>query len=148
MAIVDRAAGTMNTEQFLMLGNLLFISGLLLLFGGVLTWLRAHRMYSTWKSVNGMVTKVVSHSISSSDFHYYPVIEFQTKTGKSVIFESELGFYPAKHKQGQQVLVWYDEVNPDNAMLDLVAAKWTVPLALGAFGVIAIIIGAIILAVI
>lgn len=138
----------MNNEQFLILGNLLFISGVLLLFGGVLIWVRAHRKYSTWKSVSGMVTKVVSHSISSSDFHYYPVVKFQTKTGKIVSFESELGFYPAKHKQGQQVSVWYDEANPDNAMLNLEAAKWTTPLVLEAFGAIAIIIGGIILALI
>jgi hypothetical protein len=138
----------MNNEQFLILGKLLFISGVLLLFGGSLIWLRAHRKYSTWKSVSGMVTKVVSHTISSSNFHYYPVIEFQTKTGKIVRFESDLGFYPAKHKQGQQVSVWYDEGNPKNAMLNLKAAKWIVPSVLWAFGVIAIIIGGIILSLI
>ncbi len=138
----------MNTGLFLILGNLLFISGIFLLLGGVLTWFRAYQKYSTWKSVSGIVTQVVSHSISPSDFHFYPVIEFRTKTGKIVCFESELGFYPAKHKPDQKVSVWYDEINPDNAMLDLVAAKWTVPLVLGIFGVIAIIIGGIILSVI
>ncbi len=138
----------MNNEQFLILGKLLFISGALLLIGGFLIWLRAHQKYSTWKSVSGLVTKVVSHSLNSSNFHYYPVVEFQTKTGKIVIFESELGFYPAKHKQGQQVSVWYDEINPNNAMLNLKAAKWTVPSVLGAFGVIAITIGGIILSLI
>ena len=44
--------------------------------------------------------------------------------------------------------VWYDEANPDNAMLNLEAAKWTTPLVMGAFGAIAIIIGGIILALI
>ncbi len=138
----------MNNELFLILSKSLFISGVLLLFGGILIWFHAHRKYSTWKSVSGMVTKVVSHSFKSSNFHYYPVVEFQTKTGKNVIFESELGFYPAKHKQGQQVSVWYDEVNPDKAMLNLKTAKWTVPFVLEIFGVIAIIIGRIILSLI
>jgi hypothetical protein len=138
----------MNTELFLLLGTLLFISGVLLLLGGVLTWLRAHRKYSTWKSVSGVVTKVVSYSISPSDFHFYPVIEFQTQTGKIVSFESELGFYPAKHKPGQQVSVWYDEANPDIAILNLAAAKWTMPLTQGFFGVLVIILGGIILALI
>jgi uncharacterized integral membrane protein len=43
------------------------------------------------------------------------------------------------------VSVWYDESNSDNAMLDLMAAKWTKPLTQGIFGVIAIILGGIIL---
>ena len=138
----------MNTGLFLILGYLLFVSGVLLLLGGVFAWFRAYRKYSTWKTASGIVTKVVSHSISPSDFHLYPVIEFQTQTGKIISFESGLGFYPAKHRQGQTVSVWYEERNPNNAILDLVAAKWTVPLALGIFGAFAIIIGGIILSLI
>jgi hypothetical protein len=138
----------MNTGLFLILGNLLIISGGLLLLGGMLVWLRAYRKYSTWKPASGMVTKVVSRTIGPSNFHFYPVIEFQTKTGKVISFESGLGFYPAKHRQGQTVSVWYEERNPSNAMLDLIAAKWTVPLALGIFGAFAIIIGGIILSLI
>jgi len=138
----------MNTELFLILGNLLFISGVLLLLGAGITWLRANRKYATWGTVSGIVTGVVSHSICPSDFHFYPVIEFKTKTAKIVSFESELGFYPAKHQRGQKVSVWYDEDNPENATLDLFAAKWTVLLALAIFGVITLIIGGIILSII
>jgi len=76
----------MNTAHFFILGNLHFMIGVILLLGGVFTWLRAHRKYSTWKSVSGMITKVVSHSISPANFHYYPVIEFQTQTGKIVSY--------------------------------------------------------------
>ncbi len=137
----------MTTEQFAILGSLLLVSGALLIVGGALAWLSAQRKYSTWKSVSGIVTRVVSHSLSPADFHFYPEIEFQTQAGKIVRFESELGFYPARHKPGQKVSVWYDEANPDKATLDLAAAKWTAPLGLGIFGVIALSIGGIILAI-
>ncbi len=113
----------MNTGQFLILGYLLLASGALLLLGGVLAWFRAYQKYSAWKPARGIVTKVVSRSISPSDFH----------------------FYPAKHKQGQNVSVWYDARNPNNAVIDLAAAKWTAPLALGIFGAFAMIIGGMIL---
>jgi hypothetical protein len=136
----------MNNGLFSILGNLLVISGMLLLLGGVFAWRRAQQKYSTWISVDGLVTSVVSHSIAPSDFHFYPVVEFRTKAGKMISFESELGFYPARHKPGQTVAVWYEEANPDGAMLDLAAAKWTVPLALGIFGAISSIIGGMILA--
>lgn len=138
----------MNTGLFLILANLLIISVGLLLLGSELVWLRAHRKYSTWKPASGIVTKIVSLSISPSNFHFYPVVEFQTKTGKIISVEPGLGFYPAKHRQGQTVSVWYEERNPNNAILDLVADKWTVLLALGIFGAFAIIIGGIILSLI
>ena len=136
----------MNNGLFSILGYLLVISGVLLLLGGVFAWLRAQRKYSAWISVDGLVTSVVSHSIGAADFHFYPVVEFRTRTGKMISFESELGFYPARHKPGQTVSVWYEEADPERAMLDLAAAKWTAPLALGVFGAIAGIIGGIILA--
>ena len=135
----------MNTLLFSILGNLLIFSGTLLLIGSTLTWLRAHRKYSTWEPAKGKVVEVVSHSISPSNFHYYPVIEFQTKIGETIRFESELGFYPAKHRQGQDVSIWYDGHNPKNVILDFNAAKWTVSLTLGIFGAIILIIGVIIL---
>jgi hypothetical protein len=137
----------MNNGLFSILGTLLVISGVLLLLGGVFAWLRAQRKYSAWISVDGVVTSVVSHSIGAANFHFYPVVEFRTKAGKMISFESELGFYPAKHKPGQTVSVWYDPADPERAMLDLAAAKWTAPLALGIFGTIAGIIGGIILSV-
>jgi hypothetical protein len=136
----------MTAEHFRILGTLLFISGSLLLLGGCLTWLRAHRKYSTWKSADGVVTHVVSRFISASNFHFYPVVEFRTETGKIVSFESELGFYPARHTQGQRVSVYYNEADPGHAMLDLMAAKWTLPFVQFIFGVIMFIIGGIILA--
>jgi hypothetical protein len=137
----------MNNGLFSMLGYLLVISGVLLLLGGVLAWRRAQRKYSAWINAGGLVTSVVSHSIGAANFHYYPVVEFRTQAGKMVRFESELGFYPARHKPGQTVSVWYDPADPERAMLDLAAAKWTAPLALGVFGAIAVIIGEIILSV-
>ncbi|MFZ5879275.1 MAG: DUF3592 domain-containing protein [Chloroflexota bacterium] len=137
----------MNNGLFSILGYLLVISGVLLLLGGVLAWLRAQQKYSAWISVDGVVTSVVSHSIGAANFHYYPVVEFRTQAGKMVRFESELGFYPARHKPGQTVSVWYDPADPGRAMLDLAAAKWTAPLALGIFGAIATLIGGIILSV-
>ncbi len=136
----------MNNGLFSILGYLLVVSGVLLLLGAVFAWLRAQRKYSAWISVDGLVTSVVSHSIGAADFHFYPVVEFRTRTGKMISFESELGFYPARHKPGQTVSVWYEEARPERAMLDLAAAKWTAPLALGVFGAIAGIIGGIILA--
>jgi hypothetical protein len=137
----------MNNGLFFILGNLLVISGVLLLLGGVFAWLRAQQKYSAWISVAGVVTQVVSHSIGAANFHFYPVVEFRTKAGKMISFESELGFYPARHKPGQTVSVWYDPAHSERAMLDLAAAKWTAPLALGIFGTIAGIIGGIILSV-
>jgi len=137
----------MNNEHFLLIGTLLLTSGIILIIAGISFSLRNHRKYSTWESTSGTVTNVITHSISSSDFHYYPIIEFKTKDGKTIIFESDLGFYPAKHKQGQQVSILYDKVAPDNAVLNLKSAKWAAPFTIGAFGVLAVVIGGIILSI-
>ena len=122
---------SMNDPMFSLIGNLLVFSGVLLLLGAALTLILTHQKYSTWKSASGKVIDVVSRSISPANFHYHPMIEFQTQAGKIIRFESELGFYPQKHKPEQTVTIWYDEQAPQNAMLNLSAAKWTTPLALG-----------------
>lgn len=113
----------------------ILIGVLLLLASGWSSW-KSLNAYADWMTVEGKVISVRFQSLSPGNPYYYPVVEFQDTSGKTVQFESKLGFYPAKHQIGQNVSVLYPVQMPENAILDSISAKWTLPIALLFFGII------------
>ena len=121
------------------------IGVLLLLASGWSAW-KSLNAYADWMTVEGKVISIRFQSLSPGNPHYYPVVEFQDKSGRMIQFESRLGFYPAKHRVGQLVPVLYPTQTPENAILDIAAAKWTPPFALLFFGAIFLILGIMVIA--
>jgi hypothetical protein len=55
---------------------------------------------------------------SSSEDHHYPVVEFQTPEGKTVVFKDKVGSPDEKYQTGQLVPILYNKEKPFAALIE------------------------------
>ncbi len=91
-----------------------------------ITWLGlralvAHRMKTQYIETTGVVVDEIREkpdNQTGSEQHY-PVVEFITQEGKSVVFKAKVGSPQPKYAPGETVVILYNKERPYIALLDI-----------------------------
>jgi len=116
-------------------GLLFVVIGIgILIFSVVSIW-NKHRQLANSLSANGFVSEFATE-MGRSGHLYYPVVQFEIPSGKTIRFRSSLGSSRTGYSVGQQVKVLYDAHNPQQAEIDTLAALWLLPGCMLAMGLV------------
>jgi hypothetical protein len=82
--------------------------------------LSAYRTQQKYQSAMGIIVDVTYQKPdkSSSEEHHYPVVEFQTSEGKTVVFKDKVGGLNDKYQTGQLVPILYNKEKPFIALIE------------------------------
>lgn len=80
----------------------------------------AYRTRQRYSTTIGLVVDIARHKPDKSATveHNYPVVEFHTEEGKTVVFKSAVGSPEQKYQPGQTIPVAYNKQNPYIAFID------------------------------
>jgi len=93
------------------------------------------------ESVTGYVkTYRISDNTESGGTSYCPLIEFTTKSGQTITFDTHICTDPPPREVGEQVMVLYNPGNPEEHRTDDFWGKYIWPFAAAAVGVFFIIL--------
>lgn len=124
---------------------LLFILGLLMVAGSVLTVRRNKRLSQEGLTADGTIVdvKVVTSTDQNDNdtVSYYPVFQFSTADGRVVRVESKVSGGQSTYQVGQTVPVVYREAEPQKAKINRKGELYTGPIFLGCCGGVAMIAG-------
>lgn len=73
-------------------------------------------------------------AIENGDYMYFPVVRFETASGKLIQFTSTEGSSPPGYHLGEQVVVSYRPDNPQNARINSFLTNWFSSLVLTVLG--------------
>ena len=86
------------------------------------------------EKTTGRVTGFDVSTDSDGGDSYCPVVEFTTRAGQTVSYDSNFCSAPPAYSVGQQVNMIYDPRNPKNAQLQGFFEAYTAPLVVGGLG--------------
>jgi hypothetical protein len=89
-------------------------------------------MFWPWL-VSGTVVDLAA-SQSGDGTTYRPIVQFKSKNGQTVTFESSTGSNPASYSQGQRVEVFYRQTAPQDAEINDLFSLWGPPAICGTLG--------------
>ena len=135
----------MNETIFPLVGMGLLLIGVGFLLGGLIVFIARWEKWSEYQKTTGKVVDIVSESVTPGNPYYFPVVEFRAPNGKTVRFKSQVGSYPKHPSKGENVRVMFDPARPGNAEIEDAWTKWFVPGGLAFLGIIALILGGMIL---
>jgi hypothetical protein len=92
------------------------------------------------ETAQGTVIELM-RSRSSDSTSYYPVVQFTAASGREIEFQSSSGSNPPSYNRGEQVSVFYEPSNPDDAMIDGFFSLWGAALIVGGIGSVFALIG-------
>lgn len=117
------------------------IGAMMLLYGGSQLGL------STWLAVRGVQTDAVASSYVDYGVAYAPVVDYTTRDGRRLRFESRLrptmGKVTLAENRTQFIRVYYDPDTPDLALLAESSDMWVWPGTLFLFGILTSFVGVI-----
>ena len=90
------------------------------------------------------VGRVKTFRISEGDeggSTYCPIIEFTTKTGETITFDTRMCSSKRPYEPGQSITVFYDPQNPQKAQVDSFFGKYTFPAIAAVIGVVFVFFG-------
>jgi len=108
----------------------------------------AHRFAQTASRAQGTVIKLVEKPSHASGSVFYPVFSFTDSKEQAHEINSSIGQYPPAYKVGDTITVLYEPERPENAKPDRFFEVWGLAAILAGFGVVALIIGSVLLAVV
>lgn len=91
-------------------------------------------------STEGRVTNLV-RSQSGSSSSYFPVIQFFTRDGALVEFQSSTGSNPPSYSRGELVEVLYSPERPERAQINSFGSLWGGTLIIGGLGLVFFLVG-------
>src|SRR5262245_21503122 len=116
--------------MFLIIGLSLLAVSVLLMLLTVVQVFKSTRFRDKACEAEGAVVEMAEH-LSAGDVpgpYYHPVVEFETREGRRVTFESSTGSNWPSYRVGQLVRVVYDPDDPRQAKLNTAFAVWGVAL--------------------
>ncbi len=84
-------------------------------------------------TTQGTVVELI-RSRSSDSTSYYPVVQFTAASGREIEFQSSTGSNPPPYSRGEQVAVFYEPANPEDAMVDGFFSLWGAALIICVIG--------------
>ena len=107
-----------------------------------------HGFVQSASRAQATITKLTERRDHDSDIVYYPVFTFKDSKGQTHEIDSSSGQYPPAYKVGDTVTVLYQPEQPENAKLDSFFDIWGWAAMLGGFGVLDLVVGLGMLAVV
>lgn len=119
---------------------LFLIIGLALLLGATLWWVHQRRFVATASHAQGTVVELERHrsnsSSSGSSTTWAPVVQFSTPDGESHTFVSSSSSSPPSYSRGERVEVFYQDGNPEGAVINGWFSLWGGISIFGALGLV------------
>jgi Protein of unknown function (DUF3592) len=119
-------------------------TGLGLLAGGLIAWLRTRRFVSESFRTRGTVVGLAERRGSKGGTTYSPVVVFQTREGATREFTDPVASRPAGYSVGDQVEVLYHWQDQSRARLASPFRLYFVPGLLGFIGLVFTAVGCVI----
>lgn len=139
----------MKNRLFLLVGGIFFIVGVVFLIGTIWSWLSTQRFLNTAETATGTVKELllVRSGGESGGYVYYPVVEYETRGGEKVEFQSTAGSSPASYTVGENVEVLYVSQKPQEAKIKGFMDVWFLVVIFGVFGVVFTLLGGVFLSI-
>ncbi|MBZ0334217.1 DUF3592 domain-containing protein [Marinobacter sp. AL4B] len=99
------------------------IVGAALLVGAIILYNNTTSFLERSETAQGTVVELI-RSRSSDSTSYYPVVRFTAAEGQPIEFRSNSGSNPPSYNRGEQVTVFYEPANPQDAMIDGFFSLW------------------------
>lgn len=80
-------------------------------------------------------------SSSNSSGTYYPLIKFKMEAGREVTFQGDVGSSPPSFSEGEEMDVYYNPANPEEAKVNTFFQLWFAAVLLGVMGSVFFLIG-------
>lgn len=84
---------------------------------GIYEFCKTAKMDNTFVATEGTVVGNAYRATLQDGAAYFPMVEFQTKAGKTESFTDGIGSYPPDYKVGVKVKIMYDPDNPQDARI-------------------------------
>lgn len=129
------------------IGLIFVVVGIGLVVGSIAAVSRTKRFLATAQETRAEIVGMEMRSGTNSSRTYYPILRYKTRTGATQEVVSSVGSNPPRYKEGESVPVLYDPAQPTNVRIHSLANVWILPMVLGGIGVIFIITGGVLAAV-
>jgi hypothetical protein len=106
------------------------------LLAGAAYWVVSTRAFVARAEVATGTVVDLARSTSSDSTTYRPVVQFRTRAGEPIEFESSTGSNPPSYQKGEQVEVLYLPGEPSRARIRGLFSLWGGPMILGSLGVV------------
>jgi cytochrome c oxidase assembly protein Cox11 len=115
--------------------------GIIAMIAGVLWYRSTKERLKTMINHIGIVVEMIRVERPRETANFYPVIEFETQTGKVFRFESRTGGSETSYKIGESVEILYDPQDSQGAMINSWTELWLPPIAVMMLGGSVLIVG-------
>jgi hypothetical protein len=126
-------------------GYVFALLGVVMLVLGVVFYDKKQSFVANSVITNGKVVDVEQRRSTDSDgyasYSYYPVCEFITADGRTILFTSGIGSNPSSYDVNEEVEIRYDPDNPQKASINSFFNIWMAPFILGLLGLIFLLVG-------
>ena len=95
----------------------------------------------TAKKTKGTVINMDRQSKARSNDQFAPIIEFQTETKEKISLHTEVYDYPPNFKTGDEVTIFYQATNPQNAKIQHFRYLWFWATIWAGIGIFFLIVG-------
>lgn len=117
------------------------ILGLFLLLAGIISYANTRAFIDRSVITTGTVVDMSTEWDEDHDRVYYPIIEFETATGRRVSFKSNVGSGSPDEGMGEPVPVRYDPADPKNAGVNTFLGLWFGSIFLAIIGTVLSVLG-------
>jgi hypothetical protein len=124
-----------------LLGAIFGTIGLGLLIGAAILYFNAQSFKESAVKAQGTVVDLVYVASSDGGGGYRPIVQFMTREGEQIEYESNTSSSPAAYDVGETVGIFYNPEDPGDAMIDGFLDAYLAPMILGGIGAVFFAVG-------
>lgn len=129
-------------KAFSILNYVFSIVGAALLAGAIYLYVDKQAFLEKAETVQGTVIEMIPKR-SKESTTYSPVVSFKTKQGQTITYTSSTSSNPPSYSVGENVTMFYDPANPNDAEINGFFSLWLGVLILGFIGTVFFLIGSL-----
>ncbi|HTL51090.1 MAG TPA: DUF3592 domain-containing protein [Planctomycetota bacterium] len=114
-----------------------------LILAGLLWGWQTQAFLNRATAARGIITQVIAYEGKKHRTYYKPVIAFTDARGIARGFTAQNGTTAPRYAVGEEVSLYYDPQDPEEARLDEWYPLWGAPTGLGFIGIVILMIGVI-----
>ncbi|MBB4802442.1 hypothetical protein HNP37_002515 [Flavobacterium nitrogenifigens] len=113
-----------------------------LLAGAIYLYVDKQAFLEKAETTQGTVIEMIPKR-SKDSTTYSPVVSFITKSGQTITYTSSVSSNPPSYDVGENVEIFYDPANPNDAEINGFVSLWLGVLILGGIGIVFFLIGSL-----
>ncbi|WET02125.1 DUF3592 domain-containing protein [Flavobacterium sp. YJ01] len=118
------------------------IIGACLLAGAIYLYVEKQAFLEKAETAQGTVVEMIPKR-SKDSTTYSPVVSFTTKSGQTITYTSSVSSNPPSYDIGENVQIFYDPTNPNDAEINGFFSLWLGVIILGFIGIVFFLIGSL-----